>query len=91
MNTIYEVIHNAGMRTAVCDKHPAYEMLSGPSGTGLDDFYGPEFNGAKKDIAKIIANDELKVTAVLNQIDGLDHTGTTRVGVPAILGMNFQA
>ena len=60
VNTIYEVIHNAGMRTAATDKHPAYEMLNGPSGTGLDDFYGPEFNGAKKDIAKTMANDELK-------------------------------
>lgn len=91
VNTIYEVIHNAGMRTAVADKHPAYEILSGPSGTGLDDFYGPEFNSAKSDIAKIIANDELKVQAVLNEINGYDHTGTTQVGVPAILGMNFQS
>ena len=55
----------AGMRTAATDKHPAYEMLSGPSGTGLDDFYGPEFNAGKKDIAKTMANDDLRLTAVL--------------------------
>lgn len=91
VNTIYEVIHNAGMRTAVSDKHPAYEILSGPSGTGIDDFYSPEFNSAKKDIAKIMANDELRVQAVLNELDGLDHSGTTQEGVPAILGMNFQS
>jgi len=91
VNTIYEVIKATGMRTAAADKHPAYEILNGPSGTGLDDFYGPEFNGAKKDITKIIANDELKVVAVLNELDGFDHTGATQVGVPAILGMNFQA
>jgi len=91
VNTIYEVAHAAGLRTAVADKHPSYEILSGPSGTGIDDFYGPEFNAAKADIAKIMANDELKVTAVLNQIDGLDHQGTATVGVPAIFGMNFQA
>jgi hypothetical protein len=91
VNTIYEVIKAAGMRTAAADKHPAYEILNGPSGTGLDDFYGPEFNAAKKDIKKIIANDELKVVAVLNELDGLDHTGANQVGVPAILGMNFQA
>src|SRR4051794_469018 len=30
VNTIYEVIKAAGMRTAVCDKHPSYEILSGP-------------------------------------------------------------
>ena len=91
VNTIYEVAHAAGLRTAVADKHPSYEILAGPSGTGLDDFYGPEFNAAKADITKIIANDELKVGAVLNEIDGLNHQGTASVGVPAIFGMNFQA
>ncbi len=91
VNTIYEVAHAAGLRTAVADKHPSYEILAGPSGTGLDDFYGPEFNAAKADITKIIANDELKVAAVLNQLDGLNHQGTATVGVPAIFGMNFQA
>ena len=91
VNTIYEVAHAAGLRTAVADKHPSYEILSGPSGTGIDDFYGPEFNAAKSDIAKIMVNDELKVVAVLDQIDGLDHRGTASVGVPAIFGMNFQA
>ena len=91
VNTIYEVAHAAGLRTAVADKHPSYEILSGPSGTGIDDFYGPEFNAAKADITKIMANDELKVAAVLNQIDGLNHQGTASVGVPAIFGMNFQS
>jgi hypothetical protein len=91
VNTIYEVAHAAGLRTAVADKHPSYEILAGPSGTGIDDFYGPEFNAAKADITKIMANDELKVVAVLNQIDGLNHQGTASVGVPAIFGMNFQA
>ena len=91
VNTIYEVAHAAGLRTAVADKHPSYEILAGPSGTGLDDFYGPEFNAAKADITKIMANDELKVGAVLNEIDGLNHQGTATVGVPAIFGMNFQA
>jgi hypothetical protein len=90
-NTIYEVAHAAGLRTAVADKHPSYEILNGPSGKGVDDFYGPEFNSAKKDITKIMANDELKVDAVLHQIDGYDHTGADKVGVPAIFGMNFQA
>jgi hypothetical protein len=91
VNTIYEVARAAGMRTAVADKHPSYEILAGPSGTGIDDFYSPEFNAAKSDIAKIEANDELKVTAVIDEIDGLDHTGTAHVGAPAIFGMNFQA
>jgi hypothetical protein len=35
--------------------------------------------------------DGLKVQAVLNEIDGLDHTGTKKVGAPNIFGMNFQS
>ena len=34
--------------------------------------------------------DSYKVQAVLNEIDGFDHSGTTKVGTPAIFGMNFQ-
>jgi hypothetical protein len=33
----------------------------------------------------------MKVAAVLHEIDGFDHTGTTPDGVPTIFGMNFQA
>jgi hypothetical protein len=35
--------------------------------------------------------DGLKVQAVINEIRGFDHTGKERMGVPAILGMNFQS
>jgi arylsulfatase A-like enzyme len=35
--------------------------------------------------------DQLKVNAVLNWIDGYNHTRTNKVKVPAIFGMNFQA
>ena len=93
VNTIFEVIRAAGMRTAVSDKHPSYEILNGPSGTGVDDLFTPEndANGAKKDIAKMEAYDETKVHAVLNQIDGFDHARTMYLGVPAIIMMNFQA
>ena len=34
--------------------------------------------------------DSLKVQAILNEIDGKDHSGTYRRPVPAIFGMNFQ-
>src|SRR5262245_35568170 len=34
--------------------------------------------------------DSYKVQAVLNEIDGFDHSRTHHVGVPAIFGMNFQ-
>ena len=92
VNTIFEVIKAAGLRTAVSDKHPSYEILNGPSGTGVDDLFTPEndANGAKKNIAKMEAYDETKVQAVLNQIDGFDHARAAHVGVPAIIMMNFQ-
>jgi hypothetical protein len=37
------------------------------------------------------AYDQVKVDAILNQIDGLDSAGKAHVGVPGIFGMNFQA
>jgi hypothetical protein len=44
VNTIFEVVHEAGLHTAWTDKHPSYEWTNGPSGVGVDDFYGPEIN-----------------------------------------------
>ncbi len=37
------------------------------------------------------AYDDIKVRAILNEIDGKDHSGTQKVGTPALFGMNFQA
>src|SRR5438094_8315543 len=42
VNNVFEIIKAAGGRTAWSDKHPAYEYLNGPSGTGIDDLYAPE-------------------------------------------------
>jgi hypothetical protein len=101
VNTVFEVAKRAGMHTAWSDKHPAYEILSGPSGTGLDDLFAPEINSAApgygsgadwtKDNAATQQYDGYKVKAVLNEIDGYDHSRTTAAGVPAIFGMNFQS
>ena len=44
VNTIFEVVKSAGGYTAWTDKHPAYELVKGPSGNGLNDFFGPEIN-----------------------------------------------
>jgi hypothetical protein len=35
--------------------------------------------------------DTLKVNAILNEIEGLNHLGTAQTRTPTILGMNFQA
>ena len=90
VNTIFEVIKRSGGRTAWSDKHPAYDFVNGPSGAGVDDLFTPEvrsFRGLKN----TELYDDLKVAAILNEINGKDHTGTREVGVPAIFGMNFQA
>jgi Type I phosphodiesterase / nucleotide pyrophosphatase len=44
VNTIFEVVKARGGRTAWTDKHPSYEWTNGPSGKGVDDFFGPEIN-----------------------------------------------
>jgi hypothetical protein len=44
VNTIFEVVKANGGTTAWTDKHPSYEWTNGPSGKGVDDFYGPEIN-----------------------------------------------
>jgi len=102
-NTIFEIIKAAGGLTAWSDKHPAYEVLSGPSGKGIDDLFAPEINsqmflaGAPVGVdnttsyAAVRAYDTLKVNAVINWINGLNSTGSAHPGVPAIFGMNFQA
>jgi Type I phosphodiesterase / nucleotide pyrophosphatase len=95
-NTIFEVVRGAGGRTAWADKHPAYDLVNGPSGKGVDDLYTPEItnvNGFDATVSVVctVANDRLKVNAVLNEIHAFTHDGTTRVGVPTVFGMNFQA
>jgi len=44
VNTIFEVVKANRGTTAWIDKHPSYEWTNGPSGKGVDDFYGPEIN-----------------------------------------------
>ena len=91
VNTIFEVAHSAGMRTAWIDKHPSYEMVSGPSGMGVDDLYTPEIGSAARDVKGQEAYDDVKVEGVLNEIGGKDHAGKPADGEPALFGMTFQA
>jgi Type I phosphodiesterase / nucleotide pyrophosphatase len=100
VNTIFNVAHDAGLRTAWTDKHPAYQMFDGPSGDGVDDFFTPEINSQAigfpagqdwtKDNAATMQYDSYKVQSILNEIDGYDHSRTHHAGTPAIFGMNFQ-
>ena len=95
-NTIFEVAKAAGLRTAWEDKHPAYDLVNGPSGNGVDDLYTPEItnvNGLDNthSVVCTVQNDSLKVQGIINEINGYTHDGKTKVGVPAVFGMNFQA
>ena len=101
-NTIFQVIHNAGLRTAWSDKHEVYASFNGPGSNGqsIDDLFLPEIdsqavmpNGVPcpqdDDWAHIDAatkqHDGYKVQAILNEIDGLDHSGKTHVGTSSRL------
>ena len=85
VNTIFEVAKQFGLHTAWSDKHLAYELVNGPSGEGVDDFFAPEINSdpSKSLIHSAPAGsqftdkwswtevyDDYKVQAILNQIDG---------------------
>jgi hypothetical protein len=84
VNTIFEVAHAAGKHTAWSDKHLSYELVTGPSGKGLDDFFAPEINSVATNLvptapadddyttnyAETEVYDDFKVQAILNQIDG---------------------
>src|SRR5664279_2760655 len=45
-NTVFEVVKEHGGRTAWADKHPAYDLVNGPSGNGVDDLYTPVITNA---------------------------------------------
>jgi Type I phosphodiesterase / nucleotide pyrophosphatase len=95
-NTIFEVVKGAGGVTAWADKHPAYDLVNGPSGKGVDDLYTPEITnvGGLDNTVSVVCtaeNDEKKVKAILNEIHGLRHDGTRGLGIPTVFGMNFQA
>ncbi|ALS61814.1 hypothetical protein AT302_20585 [Pandoraea norimbergensis] len=90
VNTVFEVVRAAGGRTAWADKHLAYDFVHGPSGKGVDDLYTPEIAAVGEKLAAFPAYDNLKVDALLKQIDGRDATGNASPGVPRLFGMNFQ-
>jgi hypothetical protein len=107
VNTIFQVIQKARMRTAWSDKHAIYSSFNGPGSRGMsiDDLFAPEIdsqavepNGVPyptdtdwaHDDAATKQYDGYKVQAVLNELNGFDHSGSEKVGAPAVLGMNFQ-
>jgi type I phosphodiesterase/nucleotide pyrophosphatase len=95
-NTIFEVVRREGGHTAWADKHPAYDLVNGPSGKGVEDLFTPEITnvGGLDNTVSVVCtvnNDALKVQGILNEIQGRKHDGAPGPGIPAVFGMNFQA
>ncbi|MBV8141477.1 MAG: alkaline phosphatase family protein [Verrucomicrobia bacterium] len=104
VNTIFNVADNHHLLTAWSDKHPAYQIFSGPSGDGVDDYFTPEINSSANPKAPTDPSqpdwttdnlftqqyDGYKVQAVIHWINGHRHDGSGNPGTPAIFGMNFQ-
>jgi hypothetical protein len=42
------VVRAKGGRTAWADKHPAYDLVNGPSGKGVEDLYTPEITKRRR-------------------------------------------
>jgi hypothetical protein len=94
-NTIFEVVRAHGGVTAWADKHPAYEMVRGPSNTGLDDLYTPEVTnvGGLDNTVSVICtheNDHLKTLGIIKWIHGLTHEDKPLKGVPTVFGSDYQ-
>ncbi len=74
------LVHNVGLSSTAPDP------VTDPTCPGPN--CGSDFTSS---IDGIEFYDGIKVQAVLNEINGLDHTGKHSQGTPAIFGMNFQA
>lgn len=92
VNTIFEVIHEAGLTTAWSDKHPAYDIVNGPSGKGCDYLFTPEINSMTPDMNGDAYTDNSYWTTYYDSIKvaQVNKWLQNTTDIPAILGMNFQ-
>lgn len=94
VNTAFEVVVEAGKQTAYSDKHPAYDLVRGPSGTGLTAGYFPEqASVSSTDIQGNINYDKLRTAAFVSWIQKKNpqHTEGGVTEIPALFGGNYQA
>lgn len=93
MNTVFEVAASLGLQTAYTDKHPAYDIVRGPSGQGLTTGYFPEIAAVANTVNATIAYDQLHVNAFLDWLDATvpPNSEGNLTAVPAVFGGNFQA
>ena len=100
VNTIFEVARAAGLRppgptstrptrSSTALPAPASRTSSPRRSTATPRTLGDRDDWTT-DNALTKQYDSYKVQAMINEINGFDHSGTTCVGTPAIFGMNFQ-
>jgi len=92
VNTIYELVKQAGGTTTWIDQFPGFcDYVKGPSGKGLDDEFAPNSHtpGVKASIDSTIRQDDKRMRALLNNIGGRDHTGTRQIGIPELMGVTL--
>ena len=71
VNTIFEIAKKANLRTAWSDKHPAYDIVNGPSGNGVDDLFTPEINSYTPESAtttRVVNTSSLRGTETMEEI-----------------------
>lgn len=93
VNTVFEIVRDKGLETAYTDKHPAYDLVRGPSGKGLSTGYFPEIAAVPVTVDATIAYDQYHVDAFLDWLDAKVPTNSSGSlkGIPALFGGNFQA
>lgn len=96
VNTVFEILNSSGLQSAYVDKHPAYDLVNGPSGNGFTTGYFPEIAAVGGSVNDTIAYDTLHVNAWLDYIDGVTPANSTYGSLsagkmPSLFGGNFQS
>ncbi|HVT99174.1 MAG TPA: alkaline phosphatase family protein [Acidobacteriaceae bacterium] len=69
---------------------PGVTTASGTTCAAVPD-PGSDLTAWTNSFQNIQCYDQLKVNAILHEIDGMDHLGMTKTRTPTVFGMNFQA
>lgn len=93
VNTLFEIVHQRGGRTAWAGNNPALtDLLRGPSGQGLDEACDTDTHGAGKSntLPLDLNQDAARVDTLLQWVNGKDCSGHPST-VPEIFGVTLTA
>src|SRR5215468_11744717 len=74
VNTIFEVIRAHGGQTAWSDKHPAYDIVNGPSGKDVQELFAPEVNSNDTTAGLTVSSTDPAWFSLANTVTGADTT-----------------